>query len=181
MTLKIVISSLLTWTVFLPAMLAQKPDSLQIDSSSVAIDTVVLASIDTSLADSMVFFARTFIGKPYVYGSTSGKSFDCSGYTQHVFGKHKIDLPHSSGGQAQMCDKIKPQHAQKGDLVFFTGRNAGSKAVGHVAMVTDVDGKRIKMIHATVHGGVMEEWYNESAYFSKRFLFVGRLKSHKKD
>jgi cell wall-associated NlpC family hydrolase len=176
MTLKIGLTYILLWMLFLTNASAQKPDSLLIDSSSVALDTVVLASIDTSLADSMVFFARTYLGKPYVYGSTSGKSFDCSGYTQHVFGKHKIDLPHSSGGQAQMCEKIKPQHAQKGDLVFFTGRNAGSKAVGHVAMVTDVDGKRIKMIHATVHGGVMEEWYNESAYFSKRFLFVGRLK-----
>jgi cell wall-associated NlpC family hydrolase len=153
---------------------AQENDSIPAPDSTAVADSAMFYSLEE--VDSLIHFARKFVGRPYAYGSTSGKSFDCSGYTQYVFEKAGIKLPHSSSSQADMCEKIKPKHAQKGDLVFFKGRSTKKKSVGHVAIVTEVDGERIRMIHATVHGGVMEEWYNDSQYFKPRFLFVGRVR-----
>ncbi|MFN0032270.1 MAG: C40 family peptidase [Flavobacteriales bacterium] len=150
-------------------------DTLAVDTLIIVEVKALYSEMDSTLADSVVSYARLFIGKPYAYGSTSGKSFDCSGYTQFVFSKHDIQLARSSSSQAEQCEKIKPRKASKGDLIFFTGRNSKSKNVGHVGIVTEVDGDRIRMIHATVHGGVMEEWYNDSDYFRKRMLFVGRI------
>ncbi len=153
---------------------AQANDSIPLADSTEFLDTTLLSQVEN--VDSLIHFARRFIGRPYAYGSTSGKSFDCSGYTQYVFEKGGIKLPHSSASQAEICEKIKPKHAQKGDLIFFKGRSTKKKSVGHVAIVTEVDGERVRMIHATVHGGVMEEWYNDSKYFKPRFLFIGRIK-----
>lgn len=153
---------------------AQNNDNTPLKDSTLLVDSVNATAVE--FADSLILFAREFIGKPYAYGSTSGKSFDCSGFTQYVFNRHGISLPHSSASQAETCEKIKPKQAQKGDLIFFKGRSTKKKSVGHVAIVTEVDGERIRMIHATVHGGVMEEWYNDSKYFKPRFLFVGRVR-----
>ena len=35
----------------------------------------------------IVEFAKTQIGKPYVYGATGNNSFDCSSFVQYVFKK----------------------------------------------------------------------------------------------
>ena len=35
----------------------------------------------------IVEFAKTQIGKPYVYGATGNSSFDCSSFVQYVFKK----------------------------------------------------------------------------------------------
>lgn len=166
-------------TVVFVCFLTQKSFGQEQDSIPPTDSLLVVDSLPPSIiqdADSLIHLARKFIGRPYAYGSTSGKSFDCSGYTQYVFEKAGITLPHSSGSQAEICEKIKPKHAKKGDLIFFKGRSTKKKSVGHVAIVTEVDGDRIRMIHATVHGGVMEEWYNDSKYFKPRFLFVGRVR-----
>ncbi len=154
----------------------QVADSLKTDNVVFTTDTTAHLAIDSGKADSVIQFARKFIGHPYAYGSTSGKSFDCSGYTQHVLAGFDVKLPHSSSGQFTECYSIMVNEVQKGDLLFFTGRNSGSKTIGHVSIVTEVHGDRIKMIHATTHGGVIEEWMNDSKYFKPRLLHAGRLK-----
>lgn len=49
----------------------------------------------------IVNFALKFQGVPYVFGGTDPSTgFDCSGFTQYVFGKFGINLPRTSGAQA---------------------------------------------------------------------------------
>ena len=38
----------------------------------------------------IVEFAKTQIGKPYVYGATRNSSFDCSSFVQYVFKKTSV-------------------------------------------------------------------------------------------
>jgi cell wall-associated NlpC family hydrolase len=56
-------------------------------------------------------------GNDYVYGGTTPAGFDCSGYTQWVFGKAGKSLPRTAEAQRQAATPVSDP--QPGDLVFF--------------------------------------------------------------
>lgn len=125
--------------------------------------------------DSVLSYAEKFIGTRYSYGSTGTKSFDCSGFVLHVYGKHGVQLPHGSRSQVAHCKEVKLKKVQPGDLLFFSGRKISKSNIGHVAIVKEVKGNSIVMIHATVQSGVIVEELHKSEYFSKRFIKAGRI------
>ena len=61
--------------------------------------------------------AAGFAGTPYVYGGTTPSGFDCSGFTQYVFGQIGINLPRTAEQQRQFATPVSVP--QPGDLVFF--------------------------------------------------------------
>jgi len=61
--------------------------------------------------------AASLAGIYYVYGGTTPAGFDCSGYTQYVFGKVGIKLPRTAEQQRQVTTPVT--NPQPGDLVFF--------------------------------------------------------------
>jgi len=69
-------------------------------------------------------------GDSYSYGAAGPDSFDCSGFTQYVFGKVGISLPHSAAQQATVATPVS--QPQPGDLVFV--HNGGGGSIGHVAI-----------------------------------------------
>lgn len=70
---------------------------------------------------------RKYFGIMYRGGGASPSTgFDCSGYTQYVFGQLGIDLPRTTGGQRSVATPVS--NPQPGDLVFW-----GSPAY-HVAI-----------------------------------------------
>lgn len=65
-------------------------------------------------------------GVPYVYGGSTPRGFDCSGFTMYVFRKALGKrLPHSATMQMHKARTIKKSRAKRGDLVFF---RSGSRA-----------------------------------------------------
>ncbi len=52
-----------------------------------------------------------------MYGGTTPAGFDCSGYTQWVFGKAGRSLPRTAEAQRQAATPVSDP--QPGDLVFF--------------------------------------------------------------
>ncbi len=70
--------------------------------------------------------ARSLKGTPYVYGGSTPRGFDCSGFTLYVLRKTVgIRLPHSATQQMYKARKISRSRAKRGDLVFF---RSGSRA-----------------------------------------------------
>jgi cell wall-associated NlpC family hydrolase len=61
--------------------------------------------------------AASLAGIYYIYGGTTTAGFDCSGYTQYVFGKMGISLPRTAEQQRQATTPVT--NPQPGDLVFF--------------------------------------------------------------
>ena len=61
--------------------------------------------------------AASLTGISYVYGGTTPAGFDCSGYTQWVFGKAGRSLPRTAEAQRQAATPVSDP--QPGDLVFF--------------------------------------------------------------
>lgn len=120
--------------------------------------------------------ARKYMGVPYKFGakpySESGK-FDCSSYTQYIFGKFNIELNRVSRNQAKQGHSVSRTSLRKGDLVFFSvpGRFKSDKTVGHVGIYIG-NGKMIntfsdkKGVHITdVNSG----------YWSTKYLGARRV------
>ncbi|MFQ5652405.1 MAG: C40 family peptidase [bacterium] len=63
--------------------------------------------------------ARSFLGIPYLWGGTSSKAFDCSGFVQTVFRFLNIPLPRDAGDMVALADEIDPSDLKTGDLLFF--------------------------------------------------------------
>jgi len=61
--------------------------------------------------------AAGLAGIDYIYGGTTTAGFDCSGFTQYVFGKVGISLPRTAEEQRQSLTPVSDP--QPGDLVFF--------------------------------------------------------------
>jgi len=63
--------------------------------------------------------ALAYHGIPYLWGGSTPRAFDCSGLVLYVFAQHGVKLPHYSGSQFLMGEKIAPAALLPGDVVFF--------------------------------------------------------------
>ncbi len=126
------------------------------------------------IVDSLINCAKNYLGVPYRSGGRSGKGFDCSGFTSYVFSRFGFDIPRTSYEQASAGKAVNMAEMQKGDLIFFKGRNNRSKSIGHVGIVISAKGEKIKFIHASVNHGISIETI-ESTYYRPRFVKSVRL------
>lgn len=74
--------------------------------------------------------AAKYKGVPYVFGGTTPKGFDCSGYVQYVFKDCKAELPRLADEQALKGVFVTQRQLRPGDLVFFTTYLPGASHVG---------------------------------------------------
>lgn len=88
--------------------------------------------------------ATNYLGLKYVWGGASLTSgADCSGFTQQIYKKFGVSLPHHAADQAKMGTKItSKKNLQAGDLVFFGSKNN----ITHVGIYGG-DGKFIESPH----------------------------------
>ena len=75
--------------------------------------------------ESVVSYAKQFIGTKYTYGGTSPSTgFDCSGFTSYVYRHFGVSLPRTSGGQSGVGTAVTKANLQAGDLVIYSGHVA---------------------------------------------------------
>jgi cell wall-associated NlpC family hydrolase len=88
--------------------------------------------------------ATNYLGLKYVWGGNSlTNGVDCSGFTQQIYKKFGVSLPHHAADQAKMGTKItSKKNLQAGDLVFFGSKNN----ITHVGIYGG-DGKFIESPH----------------------------------
>ena len=68
------------------------------------------------LRNQIVAYAKQFLGCKYVYGGTTTKGFDCSGFTQYVYKSFGITLNRTAA--AQYSNGKSVTNLQAGDLVI---------------------------------------------------------------
>lgn len=147
------------------------------ESAKPAADAAPLANADDVSGETIVKTAMQYIGVPYRHGTSSPKSFDCSGFTSYVFKQYDIDLSRSSRTQYTQGHSVKSKSdLRAGDLVFFQGRS-GRGGVGHVGIVAEVHkDKSFTFVHASSSKGITTE-QSTTAYYSQRYLGARRVLS----
>ena len=74
---------------------------------------------------SVVDYAASRIGCPYVYGASGPDTFDCSGLVMWCYAKIGISLPHNDASQKASASAIlNPEDAQAGDVLWRSGHVA---------------------------------------------------------
>jgi peptidoglycan DL-endopeptidase CwlO len=99
---------------------APKPVAPKPERQTVAVsrDTQRLAINVAPPTAGVLGIAASLAGVPYTWGGTSPQEgFDCSGFTQYVFGKLGISLPRTAEDQRMAVTRVSTP--QPGDLVFF--------------------------------------------------------------
>lgn len=74
-------------------------------------------------------YANRYVGVRYVWGGTTPRGFDCSGFTQYVYRHEGKRIGRVTTQQEHAGKRIPLRKAKKGDLVFF-GRPGASYHVG---------------------------------------------------
>lgn len=84
----------------------------------------------SSISSTIVDHALSLLGTPYVFGGTTKKGFDCSGFTQYIYQASGISLPRTSYSQFNSGVAVSKSDLQLGDLVFFSTYTKGASHVG---------------------------------------------------
>ena len=123
-------------------------------------------------ANEVIAYAKTLLGKPYVWGAQGPNSFDCSGFTYYVFkNKAGIVLPRTSSAQSKYGTYVSKSNLKAGDLVFFDTNGANNGNVSHVGMYIGNG----QMIHASYgQKKIVIANFNDS-YYQKAYVNARRV------
>jgi peptidoglycan endopeptidase LytE len=135
-------------------------------------DTVIYRTGDK--AQDLIDYARSLQDRTtYVYGGQENEApplfTDCSGWTQHIYGKFGVKLPRVSRDQAKIGTPVKFQDMKKGDLMVFSTR--ADKVITHVGIYMG-DGYWISNLSTKQDVEILSTWGNWS---QKYFLWAQRV------
>lgn len=124
-----------------------------------------------SLADRVINEGLKYRGTPYKFGAKSGqtKTFDCSSFTQYVYGKVGVKLPRNSRQQSQVGKTVSSSNLKKGDLLFFKTGNRKDGKIDHVAIYMGNN----QILHSIPSGGVQVSKF--SSFWKKTYVGAKRV------
>ena len=135
--------------------------------------------------ESVETISKKMNGFPYLWGGTSSKGMDCSGFTKTVYFMNGFIIPRDASQQinaGETVDKeLNFEGLEKGDLIFFGSKATAEKKqrVTHVGIW--LGNNRMEFIHASgnVHISSMDnkqpnyDEFNKNRYLGgKRYLGV---------
>ena len=135
------------------------PDGVGISASTPEGSTVAPPNVHGGV----VGIAMHYLGVPYVWGGSTPRGFDCSGFVAYVFAQIGVSLPHSSYAMFGMGTPISIGDLQPGDLVFFTGASHMGIYIGGG-----------QFIHSP-HTGDVVKISSLSGYYSSNFAGARRV------
>ncbi len=114
-------------------------------------------------------YALQYLGCRYVYGGSSPKGFDCSGFTSYVYKQFGISIQRTASGQLNNGYAVSRGELKPGDLVMF--KSYGSKPASHVGIY--IGGG--EFVHASAPGvGVVIDSLN-SSFYSRTYVGARRI------
>ncbi|WP_205774639.1 NlpC/P60 family protein [Alkalicoccus luteus] len=95
-------------------------------SSNSSQSTSVAGASSSSSNSGVISTARSLVGSPYVWGGTSPRGFDCSGFIQYSFAQNGKSVPRTVAQMWNAGSRVSSPSV--GDLVFFETRTGPSHA-----------------------------------------------------
>ena len=137
-----------------------------------------LAGLSVS-EENLVKTSKRLMGVPYLWGGTSFKGVDCSGFTKTVYYLNGIVLPRDASQQVSIGETIDKSgnwnELKAGDLLFFgEKREDGSERVVHVAMWVG-NGEYIHASDKVRVNSMISTAPNYDDYNAKRYLRAKRI------
>lgn len=126
--------------------------------------------------------AKKELGKPYFWGATGNRNFDCSSFVQYVDGKFKIGLPRVARDQFENGKLITRVYDEKilkkGDRLYFKNDPNRPGIVAHTGIYLGGG----KMIHASSKSGkvVVDDLKKRPDLLGKNFAGAKRDVDSKK-
>ncbi len=81
---------------------------------------------------------KKYMGIPYLWGGTSAKGLDCSGFSKNIYAQYGYLLPRDASQQVKIGKKIEItddfSNLLPGDLLFFGRMQNGKEKITHVAI-----------------------------------------------
>lgn len=107
-------------------------------SKSDAADFSVWAREKQPVAGDLIAFGKSLLGSPYLWGGTSTKGIDCSGFVKITYFTAGMILARDASSQYLYGREIPMETSldslSPGDLVFFGRMRDGKKWMGHTGM-----------------------------------------------
>jgi N-acetylmuramoyl-L-alanine amidase len=123
---------------------------------------------EVSAKNSVIEYAKKFLGKKYVMGGNGPNVFDCSGFVKYVYSNFGVNLSRTTYTQVKEGVFVSKQNLREGDLVFF-----GSKSnVNHVGIYISNG----NFIHASSPGDVVKISSLNSGYYLENYHSARRVK-----
>lgn len=107
---------------------------------------------------SLLSYAYKFLGTPYVWGGTTPRGFDCSGFTQYVFRNFGYSLGRTTYSQVKAGKSVSRSELIPGDLIFTHA--------GHVGIYVGNN----QFIHAPSTGDVLKVSAVTKFYAARRIM-----------
>ena len=123
--------------------------------------------------DNILFSAEALTGVSYLWGGTTAKALDCSGFTQESFRHAGILLPRNASAQARIGEEIPAGDPEKwlpGDLLFF-GPDPDTTRITHVAIYLG-SGRYIHCSGMVMTSSIRPE---DPLYLSRKVIAVRRV------
>jgi cell wall-associated NlpC family hydrolase len=111
-------------------------------AAQAAADAAAAAAAAASPAARVMDVAAQGNGVRYVYGGSTPRGWDCSGYTGWVFRQLGVSLPRTAAAQRSVAAKIPRGEARPGDLVFWGGHHVAIYAGGGMIWHAPRPGKK---------------------------------------
>jgi LysM repeat protein len=142
-------------------------------TSSLFISSIssVMGATKSEVADNVIFTGTKYTGAPYQLGAQPGNtnSFDCSSFSQYIFGQHGVFLPRTSIEQFSIGEIITRDKLDKGDIVFFDTDFDG--IVNHLGVYVGNG----QMIHASPTVGIAIRTFVGNTYWEPRYVGARRI------
>ncbi|WP_298263092.1 C40 family peptidase [uncultured Lutibacter sp.] len=152
------------------------------DASKMYVDWIQALEPSAELIEN---YARNLLGTPYLWGGTSSKGLDCSGFVKTIYLMNGFVIPRDASQQIlagkTVDENLKFEGLKKGDLMFFGTKATATKKqrVTHVGIWLGNDkmefiheSQRVKLNSMNRTSENYEQSLEERYLGSKRYLGV---------